>query len=73
MYLILSLLMVHVPDIVHVVVIVDNEVTILCPPVQRVEHVFTHIHTHSDVIDVTVVEPHSMENAEVRGRTRDYQ
>ena len=28
---------------------------------------------HSDVIDVTVIEPHSMENAEVRGRTRDYQ
>ena len=27
----------------------------------------------SDVIDVTVVEPHSMETAEVRGRTRDYQ
>ena len=27
----------------------------------------------SDVIDVSVVEPHSMEQAEVRGRTRDYQ
>ncbi|XP_064404983.1 ragulator complex protein LAMTOR1-like [Halichondria panicea] len=26
----------------------------------------------NDVIDVTVVEPHSMETAEVRGRTRDY-
>lgn len=28
--------------------------------------------TANDVIDVTYVEPHSIENAEVRGRTRDY-
>jgi len=28
--------------------------------------------TANDVIDVTVIEPHSMETAEVRGRTRDY-
>ena len=30
-------------------------------------------HTYcSDIIDVTYIEPHSMETAEVKGRTRDY-
>lgn len=32
-----------------------------------------HTHTYcSDIIDVTYIEPHSMETAEVKGRTRDY-
>ena len=28
---------------------------------------------YSDVIDVTYVEPHSLERSELMGRTRDYQ
>lgn len=42
----------------------------------RMGLIYVHVHytySHcSDVIDVTVIEPHSMETAEVRGRTRDY-
>ena len=55
-----------------------SQTNLLSPTKLLMDIIFIVVHksfTHSlsDVIDVTVIEPHSMENAEVRGRTRDYQ